>query len=50
MSYYLKKFWRQNLLVILAQIVMYGLAAGSSLIRMQVVQSIIAWDFRQFLY
>ena len=49
MSYYLKKFWGRNLLVILSQVIVYGLFACLSLIQMQAAKGIFEWNFRRFL-
>lgn len=49
MIYYLKKFWRQNLLVLLIQVVMYGLISWQALVQIQLFQALIDWEFRRFL-
>lgn len=49
MIYYLKKFWKQNLVVLMIQIVMYGLISCQSLVQIQMFQSIIDWNTHRFL-
>ena len=49
MTYYLKKFWKQNFVVLLLQIVMYGLISWQSLVQIQLFQAIIDWDTHRFL-
>ncbi|MBD5092969.1 MAG: ABC transporter ATP-binding protein [Subdoligranulum sp.] len=49
MTYYLKKFWKQNLVVLLIQIVMYGLISWQSLVQIQMFQAIFDWNTHRFL-
>lgn len=49
MIYYLKKFWKRNLTVIVIQLVTYALISLQSLIQMQTFQSLIELDFRRML-
>ena len=48
MSYYLKKFWRANLLAIVLQVLLSFTYAGFSLIQIQMSQAIIDLDLRLF--
>ena len=49
MIYYLKKFWKRNLTVIVIQLETYALISLQSLIQMQTFQSLIELDFRRML-
>ncbi|MBD5551628.1 MAG: ABC transporter ATP-binding protein [Lachnospiraceae bacterium] len=49
MSYYLKKFWKINLLAIIFQVLMYALNACVRLILMRELQGIIQGNLRRFL-
>ena len=48
MSYYLKKFWRANLLAIVFQVLISFTHAGFSLLQIQMSQAIIDLDLRLF--
>lgn len=50
MTYYLKKFWKQNLVILLIQLVMYGLISWQSLVQIQMFQAIIDWNAQRFLF
>ncbi len=50
MTYYLKKFWKANALVILFLLAHSALNTAASLIMMRVFQGIIELDMRQFLF
>lgn len=49
MSYYLKKFWKINLLAIIFQVLMYTFNAAVRLILMRELQGVIQGDVRRFL-
>ncbi|MCM1049487.1 MAG: ABC transporter ATP-binding protein/permease [Clostridiales bacterium] len=49
MSYYIKKFWKMNLLAIIFQILMYIFNACVRLILMRELQGVIQGDIRRFL-
>ena len=50
MSYYLKKFWGANLLVIIMQIIVNFVQVSLSLVQMQLSQSIIDLHPRRFIF
>ena len=50
MSYYLKKYWKANLITVLIQICMYSTQASFVLITVQMSQAIMDLDFRDFVF
>lgn len=50
MSYYLKKFWRANLIVVAIQICMYAAQASFALITVHSTQAILDLDLHRFLF
>ena len=50
MTYYLKKFWKKNLAVILVQLVIYSLTASQALVQIQFFQSLIDWNLNRMLF
>ena len=49
MVYYLKKCWKENMLVILCLVVLCGLQVGVNLMMMQAFQGIIDRNAQRFL-
>ena len=50
MTYYLKKFWKKNLTVILVQLAIYSLTASQALVQIQFFQGIIDLDLKRTLF
>lgn len=50
MKYYLKKFWKKNLMIILVQLVSYTLVSLQALVQIQVFQSIFVFDFSRLIF
>ena len=50
MTYYLKKFWKANVLVIIFLLIHSALNTAASLLMMRVFQGIIELDLRQFFF
>ena len=50
MSYYLKKLWKANLIVIILQFCMHAIQASFALLMVQRVQAILDFDLYLFLF
>ena len=50
MTYYLKKFWKKNLAVILVQLAIYSLTASQALVQIQFFQGIVDLDLNRMLF
>ena len=50
MSYYLKKYWKANLITVLIQICMYSAQASFALITVRMSQAVIDLDLREFFF
>ena len=50
MSYYLKKYWKANLITVLIQICMYSAQASFALITVRMSQAVIDLDLREFVF
>lgn len=50
MSFYLKKFWKENALEVLFLVILCGLQVGANLLMMQSFQGIIDRSMSQFLF
>ena len=50
MFYYIKKFWKINILACTFQVITYGIQVLLNLVQMQLFQQIIDKDFRNFLF
>lgn len=50
MSFYLKKFWKENMLAILSLVILCGLHVGANLLMMQSFQGIIDRNMSQFIF
>ena len=50
MFYYIKKFWKINILACTFQVITYGIQMLLNLVQMQLFQQIIDKDFRNFLF
>ena len=50
MFYYIKKFWKINILACAFQVITYGIQVLLNLVQMQLFQQIIDKDFRNFLF